>query len=71
MRAALKDEAPRVRARAARLLAESGDRSQVAWLVLESARADGEAKLVFEDELEKLRVTDEQRNDVLKKAGLK
>lgn len=61
----------RARARAARLLAEAGDRARVDWLVLESARAVGEQKLVYEDELERLHVNDEQRRAVLQRAGAK
>lgn len=68
---ALRDEDPRVRARAARLLAEGGDEAKKAWLVVESAKAEGDVKLIFEDELEHLRLTDEQRSAMLKKAGLK
>lgn len=68
---ALKDAEPQVRARAARVLAEGGDEAKKAWLVVESAKAEGESKLVYEDEIERLRLTDEQRSAMLKKAGLK
>ncbi len=68
---ALNDADPRVRARAARLLAEGGDESKKAWLVVESAKAEGDARLIYEDELEPLRLTDEQRSAILKKAGYK
>lgn len=68
---ALRDADPRVRARAARLLAEGGDESKKAWLVIESAKAPTETKLIYEDEIEHLRLTDEQRSAILKKAGLK
>lgn len=66
----LKDADHRVRARAARLLVEGGDAKQLDFLVVESARAPGEAKLAYEDELERLRLTDEQRQGILKRAGL-
>lgn len=66
----LKDTDDKVRARAARLLVQGGDSKSLDWLVIESAKAKGELRLVYEDELEKLRVTDEQRQAILKKAGL-
>lgn len=66
----LKDSDDKLRARAARILVQGGDPKGVEWLVIESAKAQGEHRLVYEDELEKLRVTDEQRQAILKKAGL-
>lgn len=66
----LKDTEDKVRARAARILVQGGDAKTLDWLVIESARAQGEARLLYEDELEKLRLTDEQRQAILKKAGL-
>lgn len=66
----LKDPDHKVRARAARILVEGGDAKQLEFLVVESARAPGEAKLAYEDELERLRLTDEQRQGILKRAGL-
>jgi HEAT repeat protein len=60
-----------VRARAARVLAEGGDTRWTEWLVLEAFKGNVEHKLVFEAEIEKLRLSDEQRAAVLKKAGLK
>ena len=66
----LKDTDDKVRARAARFLVQGGDGKSLDWLVIESAKAKGELRLVYEDELEKLRVTDEQRQAILKKAGL-
>lgn len=60
----------RLRARAARILVQGGDESQLEWLVIESAKARGEFRLIYEAELEKLRLTDEQRQAYLKKAGL-
>ena len=66
----LKDPDDRLRARAARILVQGGDSKGLEWLVIESAKAQGEHRLVYEDELEKLRITDEQRQGFLKKAGL-
>ncbi len=66
----LKDADHKVRARAARLLVEGGDARQLEFLVIESARAGGESKLAYEDELERLRLSDEQRQAILKRAGL-
>lgn len=66
----LQDADHKVRARAARILVQGGDATRLEWLIVESAKAKGEARLSYEDELEKLRVTDEQRQAVLKKAGL-
>lgn len=60
-----------VRARAARLLAQGGDGRMVEWLVLESFKAPVDARLIYETELELLRLPDEQRALILKKAGLK
>jgi hypothetical protein len=66
----LADSDHRVRARAARILVEGGDRSKLDWLVIESARAPGETKLAYEDELERLRLPDDERQAILKRAGL-
>ena len=66
----LKDTDDKLRARAARILVEGGDASKVDWLIIESSKATGEKRLVYEDEIERLRVTDEQRQAILKKAGL-
>lgn len=66
----LKDDDDKLRARAARILVQGGDPQGLEWLVIESAKAKGENRLVYEDELERLRVSDEQRQAILKKAGL-
>lgn len=71
LKVALSDKDHRVRATAARVLAEGGDKTKVDWLVLESAKAVGEDRLPYEDQLEKLRLTDDARQEILKKAGLK
>jgi HEAT repeat protein len=60
-----------VRARAARVLSEGGDTRWTEWLVLEAFKGNVEHKLIFEAEIDKLRLSDEQRTAVLKKAGLK
>ena len=66
----LQDADDKLRSRAARILAQGGDASKVDWLIIESSKASGEKRLTYDDENEKLRVTDEQRQAVLKKAGL-
>lgn len=66
----LNDTDDKLRSRAAGILARGGDASKVSWLIIESSKASGEKRLTYEDEIEKLRVTDEQRQAVLKKAGL-
>jgi HEAT repeat protein len=66
----LKERDDKLRARAARILVQGGDPKGLEWLVIESAKAKGEARLLYEDELEKVRITDEQRQAILKKAGL-
>lgn len=60
-----------VRARAGRVLAQSGDGRLIEWLVVESYKAPIDDRLVFETELEQLRLPDDQRAAILKKAGLK
>jgi len=66
----LQDPDDRRRARAGRILVQGGDPKALEWLVIESAKAKGENRLVYEDELERLRLTDELRQSILKKAGL-
>lgn len=68
---ALDDTDHKVRANAARVLAQGGDKTKIDWLVLESAKAVGEDRLFYEDQIEKLRLSDEARQAILKKAGLK
>lgn len=68
---ALQDSDDKVRANAARVLYQGGDATKLDWLVVESAKAQGETRLVYETEIEKLRLTDEQRAAILKKVGLK
>lgn len=59
----------RVRAAAARVLAQAGDASSAQWLVLESERFEGDQRLLYEDEIEKLRLSDEARRALVKKAA--
>lgn len=67
----LADPEVAVRARAARILAQGGDGKMIEWLVLESFKSPTDDKLVYETEIEQLRITDEARADILRKAGLK
>ena len=66
----LADGEGEVRATAARVLAEGGDASKVDWLVVESAKATGDARLPYELQLEKLRLSDEARRAALRRVGL-
>lgn len=67
----LQDPEVAVRARTARLLAQGGDAKLIEWMVIESYKAPTDDRLVYETELERLRLTDDQRASILKKAGLK
>jgi hypothetical protein len=67
----LNDADAEVAAPAARVLAQGGDRSKLKWLVLKAFQAVGDDKWAFERELETFRLTDAERNAVLKQAGLK
>lgn len=60
----------RVAAQVARILYEGGDPTKLEWLVLQSFQAMGEARLPYEEALERLRLTDEQRAVVLRKVGV-
>jgi HEAT repeat protein len=71
LQVALADSDHKVRATAARVLVEGGDTSKLNWLVIESAKAVGDDRLAYENQLEKLRLTDEARQAILEKAGLK
>lgn len=69
---ALDDEDHAVRAAAGRVLAQAGDESKVDWLVIQSAKQEkASVSLLYENELEKLRVDPERRAAILTKAGLK
>ena len=67
----LEDSDSSVSAPAARILYQGGERAALQWLVLASAHAQGEAKFPFEDELERLEITDAQRQAILKRAGIR
>lgn len=60
----------KVGAVAARMLVEGGDATKVDWLVIKSHLARADDKLLYETELESLRLTDAQRSAILKKAKL-
>lgn len=66
----LNDPEPKVAAAAARTLFQAGERTMLDWLVLKAHGAVDAAKEGYEAELEKLLVSDEQRRQILKKAGL-
>ncbi len=66
----LKDPDRTVQATAARILYQGGDAKKLDWLVLESFKATGEDRLPYETQLESLRLTDEERKAILKKAGI-
>lgn len=70
LEAALKDGDQTVRAKAGRVLYQGGDASKLEWLVVESYKLRADQRGPFEDELEALRLSDEQRQAFLKKAGL-
>jgi hypothetical protein len=67
----LKDPDRGVAAMAARILYQGGDAKKLDWLVLQSFQAVGEAKLPFEQELEALRLPDDQRRAILARAGIR
>jgi HEAT repeat protein len=67
----LADTSVKVRANAARVMAAGGDWVMADWLVVESFKAQGDDRVLFENEIEKLRLTDEQRQSALRKAGIK
>jgi HEAT repeat protein len=56
---------------AARVLYQGGDATALEWLVLASHRANGEDKLVYETQIEALRLSDDQRKAILGKAGIR
>lgn len=67
----LKDPDRSLQAVAARILYQGGDASKIDWLVLTSFQALGEDRLPYEKELETLRLPDDQRRAILRKAGIK
>ncbi len=70
LRPLLSDKDPALAASSARLLHLAGEKKMLEWLVVGSFQATGEAKLAFEDQLELLHLTDEQRAKILVAAGL-
>lgn len=66
----LEDKDRAVAAMAARVLYQGGDSAKLDWLVLQSFHANGEERLQYEKELELLRLADDQRKAILKKAGI-
>ncbi len=60
-----------LQATAARILYLGGDETKLDWLVLTSFHAVGEDRLPYEKELEALRLADDQRLSILRKAGIK
>ena len=71
LQASLAQPEHRLRATAARVLAEGGDGTRVDWLVLEGLKAQGEDRLIYEEQLEKLHLSDEARQAILERAGVK
>lgn len=67
----LKDPDRSLQATSARILYQGGDKSKLDWLVLASFQALGEDRLPYEKELETLRLTDDERRAILRKAGIK
>ena len=67
----LKDPDRSLQAVAARILYQGGDKSKLDWLVLTSFQAVGEDRLPYEKELETLRLPDDERRAILRKAGIK
>jgi HEAT repeat protein len=57
---------PSVAAPAARVLHQAGEKKVVEWLVLQSYDADAEARRSYEEALEALKVTDEERKAILR-----
>ncbi len=67
----LKDPDRALQAASARILYQGGDKSKLDWLVLASFQALGEERLPYEKELEALRLPDDERRAILRKAGIK
>lgn len=67
----LKDPDRSLQAASARILYQGGDKTKLDWLVLASFQALGEDRLPYERELETLRLPDDERRAILRKAGIK
>lgn len=70
LRPLLEDKDRSLAAGAARVLYQGGDKTMLSWLVLASWNARGEEKLTYEKELETLRLADDERKAILRKAGM-
>ena len=70
LRPLLEDKDRTLAAGAARILSQGGDKEMLPWLVLASWNANGTDKLVYEKELETLRLADDERKAILRKAGV-
>ena len=66
----LEDSDRSLAAGAARILHQGGEPKMLEWLVLASFNSDGQEKLAYEKELEALRLADDQRSTILRKAGV-
>jgi HEAT repeat protein len=66
----LADKDPVMATTSARLLLQAGDSKMLEWLVVGAYNATGDAKMAYEDQLELLHLTDEQRSKILTRAGL-
>jgi HEAT repeat protein len=66
----LKDPDRALQAAAARILFQGGDKTMLDWLVLTSFQTLGEDRLPYEKELETLRLADDDRRAILRKAGI-
>jgi HEAT repeat protein len=66
----LDDADKRVAAAAARMLYQGGDTERLSWLVVAAWTAAAQDKPHYEAELETLMLTDDQRRELLRKAGL-
>ncbi|MFZ5471364.1 MAG: HEAT repeat domain-containing protein [Myxococcota bacterium] len=66
----LDDDDRALAAQAARRLHQAGEPKMLEWLVLKSHHAEGEEKLLYETELETLRLADDQRRAILAQAGI-
>ena len=60
-----------IQAAAARILYVGGDKTKLEWLVLHSFQSLGDDRLPYEKELESLRLSDDERRAILRKAGIK
>ncbi len=67
----LADADASVRATAARVLYQGGQKDKLSWLVLESTKANADQRTPYERELETLGLRDDERAAILAKAGLK